>query len=135
MGLKLNLILGAILITVCTVCWFVIQYQAKEISQLKANSVILESEIDRQNESIRNHLAEQERVNARINDLENQNQAALREVQEVRDKFARHDLNNLALMKPGLIEKRVNAGTRKVMQELTELTNPNQFEDEKQTAN
>jgi hypothetical protein len=53
----------------------------------------------------------------------------MREVKEVRDKFARHDLNNLALMKPGLIERRVNAGTKKVMTDLIELTNPKQFDE------
>jgi hypothetical protein len=135
MGLKLNLILGGMLITVTAVCWFYIQYQAKEIAQLKANAVVLETEIQKQNESIKNHLAEQERINGQLNILQEQNQESQRQVTQLRDKFARHDLNNLALMKPGLIEKRVNAGTKKVMQDLIELTNPRQFEDEALTSN
>ena len=43
---------------------------------------------------------------------------------ELRNKFARHDLNNLALMKPGLIERRVNAGSKKVFDELMSITSP-----------
>lgn len=127
--------LVGVLLTVTAICWFYIQYQAKEIAQLKANALVLETEIVKQNESIKNHLAEQERINGQLDVLQQENQEAQRQVKEVRDKFARHDLNNLALMKPGLIEKRVNAGTKKVMQDLIILTNPNQFEDEKLITN
>jgi len=135
MGFKLNIMLVGVLLTVTAICWFYIQYQAKEIAQLKANALVLETEIVKQNESIKNHLAEQERINGQLDVLQQENQEAQRQVKEVRDKFARHDLNNLALMKPGLIEKRVNAGTKKVMQDLIILTNPNQFEDEKLITN
>ncbi len=47
------------------------------------------------------------------------------------DIFRRHNLNQLAEAKPGLIEKRVNAGTKDVFEsiendtkELNQLTNP-----------
>ena len=61
---------------------------------------------------------------------EKQKQEALREVNQLRNTFAKHDLDNLALSKPKLIEKIVNKGTKKVKEELIALTDPDQFEEE-----
>jgi accessory colonization factor AcfC len=57
------------------------------------------------------------------------NQATTR-IEELRAKFARHDLDMLSLRKPGLIEKIVNRGTVAVFKELEDLTNPDQFDAE-----
>ena len=54
--------------------------------------------------------------------LETEKQNALREVNKLRQTFAKHDLDNLALNKPGLVEKIVNKGTKNVMNNLVELT-------------
>ena len=135
MGFKLSIILGGLLIATMSGSYLYIKYLNNQITTLKSNAVILESEIEKQNESIRNHLGEQERINKQLDVLQEENLEAQRQVKEVRDKFARHDLNNLALMKPGLIEKRVNAGTRKVMQDLIQITNPKQFEYEESPNN
>ena len=48
---------------------------------------------------------------------------------KLRNTFAKHDLDNLALAKPKLIENIVNKGTKKVKEELIALTNPNQFDE------
>jgi len=135
MGFKLSFILGGLLIATMSGSYLYIKHLNNQIATLKSNALILETEIEKQNESIRNHLAEQERINKQLDTLQEENLEAQRQVKEVRDKFARHDLNNLALMKPGLIEKRVNAGTRKVMQELIQITNPKQFEYEESSNN
>ena len=135
MGFKLSFILGGLLIATMSGSYLYIKHLNNQIATLKSNALILETEIEKQNESIRNHLAEQERINKQLDTLQEEYLEAQRQVKEVRDKFARHDLNNLALMKPGLIEKRVNAGTRKVMQELIQITNPKQFEYEESSNN
>jgi len=57
-----------------------------------------------------------------MNKLEAEKQNALREVNKLRNTFAKHDLDNLALNKPGLIEKIVNKGSKQVMTDLVELT-------------
>ena len=57
-----------------------------------------------------------------MNKLEAEKQNALREVNKLRNTFAKHDLDNLALNKPGIIEKIVNKGSKKVMTDLVELT-------------
>ena len=96
---------------------------------LQANQQTLEKEISEQNESIKNYLANQERHNTQLEEIEAEKNKALRESQELRNKFARHNLNNLTLMKPKLIEKRINKASKKVFDDLITLTNPNQFDE------
>lgn len=98
------------------------KYLFDQLSQSKANQVILESKITEQNESIKQYLAKQEQLSTDLGKLEAQKQDALREVNKLRQTFAKHDLDNLALNKPGLIEKIVNKGSKQVMDDLVELT-------------
>ena len=58
----------------------------------------------------------------------------MREAKELSSKFARHDLNDLALNKPKLIENRVNKGTKRVMNELVDITDPNQFDEDEEVT-
>ena len=135
MGLKLSFVLGGLLILSCTASWFYIQYQERQIIQLKANAQVLEGEIAKQNESIQQYLSAQKDKEAQIAELAAKNQAAQREVSQLRDTFSRHNMDNLALNKPKLIENIVNKGTKKVKEELVAITNPNQFDEEVSTAN
>ncbi len=128
MGLKLNIIIMAVALTLITAMWFYIQFQSKEISQLKANAVVLEGEIQKQNESIKNYLEAQQQRETQIADLQKQNQASQREVAKLKNTFARHNMDNLALNKPGLIENIVNKGTKKVKEDLIALTDPSQYD-------
>ena len=57
------------------------------------------------------------------------NNEANEKVEELRNKFARHDLDMLSIRKPGLVEKVVNRGTAKVFADLEKLTDPNQFDE------
>tara|TARA_R100001163_G_C5027468_1_gene168651 strand:+ start:242 stop:580 length:339 start_codon:yes stop_codon:yes gene_type:complete len=107
--------------------------QAKEIATLKANAIILEDKIEEQNASIDNYLAKQKETTEQINQLSAQNQEAMREVNQLRNTFQKHNLNNLAMSKPGLIEKVINKGTAKVKQEFLDLTDPNMFEKKDET--
>ena len=128
MGLKLNIIIAAVALTLITAMWFYIQFQSKEISQPKANAVVLEGEIQKQNESIKNYLEAQQQRETQIADLQKQNQASQREVAKLKNTFARHNMDNLALTKPGLIENIVNKGTKKVKEDLIALTDPSQYD-------
>ena len=98
--------------------WFLLD----QISTLKGNQIILESKISEQNESIKQYLAKQEQLSASLSTLEAEKQNALREVNKLRNTFAKHDLDNLALNKPKLVEKMVNRGTKRVIDNLVELT-------------
>ena len=128
MGFKLAAVSTGLLLIVTTGLWFFVQMQAKEISTLKANAILLEGKIEEQNASIDNYLAKQNETTEQINQLNAQNQEAVREVNQLRNTFQRHSLNNLAMAKPGLIENIINKGTAKVKTEFLELTDPNMFE-------
>jgi hypothetical protein len=122
MGFKLSIILGGLLIATISGSAFYIKYLNNQVSTLKANQVILTDKIAEQNESIKNYLNKQKETLEQMEFLEAERREAMRSVTELRNKFARHDLNNLALMKPGLIENRVNKGSKKVFDELMQIT-------------
>ncbi len=52
----------------------------------------------------------------------------------MRDKFEKHDMNSMALAKPGLIESRVNNGTKKLKESLIRLTDPGQFDPKEEAS-
>ncbi len=118
MGFKLSMILGVLLVASLAGS----KYLFDQLSQSKANQMLLESKITEQNDSIKQYLAKQEQLSADLGKLESQKQDALREVNKLRQTFAKHDLDNLALNKPGLIEKIVNKGSKQVMDDLVDLT-------------
>ena len=118
MGFKLSLVLGVLLAASLAGSWFLLD----QISTLKGNQIILETKISEQNESIKQYLAKQEQLSASLGTLEAEKQNALREVNKLRNTFAKHDLDNLALNKPKLVEKMVNRGTKRVIDNLVTLT-------------
>ena len=132
---KLTLILGGLLIaSIAGSAWY-IDRLLDEISVLKANAIVLETKVAEQNNAIKNHLERQEKVQQQIQTIEKQKQEALREVNQLRNTFSKHDLDNLALSKPKLIEKIVNKGTKQVKEELIALTDPDQFEKQDEETN
>ena len=134
MGLKLSIILaGLLVITVAGSAWY-IDYQADQITTLKGNQIVLETEIQKQNESIERYLEQQKNQQVQLDQLESEKRAAMEDVNRLRKTFAKHDLDKLALAKPGHIENRINKASARVMATLEEITNPNQF-DEKPTTN
>jgi biopolymer transport protein ExbB/TolQ len=134
MGFKLSLILGGLLVvTVAGSAWY-IDYQADQITTLKGNQIVLETEIQKQNESIERYLEQQKNQQVQLDQLESEKRAAMEDVNRLRKTFAKHDLDKLALAKPGLIQNRINKASARVMATLEEITNPTQF-DEKPTTN
>ena len=134
MGIKLSLILGGLLfMTIAGSAWY-IDYQSDQITTLKGNQIVLETEIQKQNESIESYLEQQKNQQVQLDQLESEKRAAMEDVNRLRKTFAKHDLDKLALAKPGLIQNKINKASARVMATLEEITNPNQF-DEKPTAN
>ena len=128
MGFKLNLILGGLLLASITGSGIYIKYLNNQVFTLKANQIVLTDKISEQNESIKNYLNKQKETMIQMEQLEDEKKAAMRSVTELRNKFAKHDLNNLALIKPILIERRVNSASNKVMNKLISLTSQNDEE-------
>jgi len=134
MGMKLSLILGGLLfVTIAGSGWY-INYLNDQISILKGNQIVLETQIQEQNESIERYLEQQKNQQVQLNQLEADKQAAMKDVNRLRKTFANHDLDKLALAKPGLMQSKINKASARVMTTLEELTNPNQF-DEKPITN
>jgi hypothetical protein len=115
---KLSLVLGLLLAASLTGNWLLV----KQIATLKSNQIVLEGKITEQNDSIKQYLAKQEQLSVDLGLLEADKQNALREVTKLRNTFAKHDLDNLALNKPKLVEKIINRGTKQVIDNLVTLT-------------
>ena len=97
MGFKVAGVLGLLLlIAVSGSAWYIDRLQ-DEISVLKGNAIALEGQIKQQNEAIKNHLEKAKQTQDQVNALTKKNQDAMRQVNKLRDTFARHDLDNLAL--------------------------------------
>ena len=116
--------------------YFYINMQRAQIAQLEVelqtavnNQQVLENTIANQNTQLQEQLEAQRQNQARIAELSEANDEARQEVTEMRNTFARHDLNNLAIARPGLIEGVVNRGTAKVHQQFIALTDPRQFDE------
>jgi len=134
--MQISLVLGFLLIATAGGSYFYISTQKAQIEQLQVelqtavnNQAVLESAIAQQNAQMQEQLENQKQNQARISELSEANDFARQEVNQLRNTFARHDLNNLAIAKPGLIEKIVNRGTAKVHQQFIDLTNPRQFDE------
>ena len=67
--------------------------------------------------------------NAKMNELSNELQvelaAATKYKDELIEKLQKHDLTRLSLKKPGLIEKRINNGTKQLFESFESLTGNN----------
>tara|TARA_R100000656_G_scaffold66608_1_gene50540 strand:+ start:163 stop:600 length:438 start_codon:yes stop_codon:yes gene_type:complete len=141
MGLKISAVLGLLLMA--SLGAFKLYYDKSEaekeamavaLQQAVDNQQLLENAIATQNEQLENAVAEQKESQARIQSLTVANNQANEKVEDLRNKFARHDLDMLSLRKPGLVEKMVNRGTARVFQELKDLTDPDQFDEDDDTA-
>ena len=137
MGIQTNIILGGLLIASLAGSALYINLQKSKIEKLQLelnvaiqNQKVLENTVSEQNERMKEQLENQKVNQERIKELTEENSKANAEVTKLRNTFARHDLNNLAIAKPRLIEGIVNRGTKKVNSELVELTNPGQFDEE-----
>lgn len=113
--MKLSIILGFLLFTTIGGSYSYINMQKAQISQLQVelqtavnNQAVLESTIKEQNVQMQEQLENQRVIQLRIADLSEANQNAREEVTKLRNTFARHDLNSLAIAKPELIERAVN---------------------------
>jgi preprotein translocase subunit SecD len=134
--MQISLALGFLLIVTAGGSYFYINMQKAQLAQLQVelqtavnNQQVLESAIAQQNTQLEQQLENQRQNQVRIAALSEINDEARQEVTAMRNTFARHDLNNLAIAKPGLIQGVVNRGTARVHQQFVDLTDPRQFDE------
>ena len=136
MGFKLSIGLGIALMLVSGA--FKMYYDRSQaeldafhirLEQSIQNQKTLESTIDQQNNNLKETIKYQDLMIAQVERLQKQNMEAQNEVTDLRKKFSKHSLNVLSVRKPKLIEKIINTGTKEVLKDLEEITNPNQFDE------
>ena len=125
--MKLSLILGGLLVlTIASSAWY-IDYQADQISTLKGNQIVLETQIEEQNASIDRYLEQQKAQEQQLNQLEQEKRQAMENVNRLRKTFSNLDLDESTLANPADLQARINKGSARVMTELEKITNPEQF--------
>ncbi len=128
--MKLALIMGVLLLsTVAGSAWYIDRLQ-DDIGTLKGNQIILETKIQEQNDAIEAALNNQKKAQTLMASLEKEKQEAMRDVNKLRKTFARHDLDELTLAKPELMQGKINKASKRVLENLEKLTDPNQFDEE-----
>ena len=128
--MKLALVMGVLLLsTVAGSAWYIDRLQ-DDIGTLKGNQLILETKIQEQNDAIEAALNNQKKAQTLMASLEKDKQEAMRDVNKLRKTFARHDLDELTLAKPELMQSKINKASKRVLENLEKLTDPNQFDEE-----
>ena len=92
------------------------------IQRLSAEKAILDSALEQQTASMNQLQAQMEKQNELNTELQISLQEANAGLNEMRSKFARHDLTRLAIARPGLIQTRINNGTVEVFREIEQNT-------------
>jgi biopolymer transport protein ExbB/TolQ len=128
--MKLALIMGGLLLATIAGSAYWIDRLQDDISTLKGNQLILEAKIQEQNEAIETALNNQKKAQTLMASLEKDKQEAMRDVNKLRKTFAAHDLDELTLEKPELMQSKINRASKRVLENLEKLTDPNQFDEE-----
>jgi hypothetical protein len=121
-GLERYFLIGTIVASLVGGAYVYVSWQSSEIQTLTKDNVRLTEVAERNASAVRSMKAQVAKQRAENKELE----AALNKSEETREEMLRifrdHDLTNLATQKPGLIEKRINDGTRKAFDDLESIT-------------
>tara|TARA_R110000772_G_scaffold44603_4_gene102592 strand:- start:309 stop:683 length:375 start_codon:yes stop_codon:yes gene_type:complete len=94
----------------------------QRIATLQTNNAKLET-VSKQNElTVKSLQANQEKFATLNKDLQMKLNEAEEYGDDLRKKLHKHDLTRLSIKKPGLIEKRINDGTKKLFKSIESLT-------------
>ena len=95
-------------------------YQQNQV--LTANNAALEGAIATQEATIKNMQNDFALQTKQLGDLQKKSQATQLEMNRYLDIFKRHNLTKLAAAKPGLLEPRINKGTKNVFDSIEEVS-------------
>ena len=94
------------------------------------NQAVLERTIQDQNQQITDALEKAKKTQQQIQSLNTQYTQSQAQVTKLRNKFAKQNLEGMALAKPTLLQGKVNKASARVIENLTIITNPDQFDEE-----
>ena len=112
-----QLLIGIILVLSLGGYWL---YQATVT--LKANNIALESAVATQEEAMKTMQNDFALQTTQLTELQKKSQEAQKEMDRYMDIFRRHNLTKLAAAKPGLLEPRINNGTKDVFDSIEEIS-------------
>jgi molecular chaperone GrpE (heat shock protein) len=101
-----------------------------ELQTAVNNQQVLENTIQTQNDQIVKALETAKKTQQQIQSLNTRYSESQAQVTNLRNKFAKHNLEGMALAKPALLEGKINKATIRVLDNLTVVTNPDQFDEE-----
>lgn len=97
-------------------------YLYQENQTLAANNLALEGAVATQEEAIKTMQNDFALQTQQLGDLQKKSQEAQLEMNRYLDIFKRHNLTKLASAKPGLLEPKINKGTKHVFESIEELS-------------
>ena len=95
-------------------------YQQNQV--LTANNAALEGAVATQEAAIKNMQNDFALQTKQLGELQQKSQATQLEMNRYLDIFKRHNLTKLAAAKPGLLEPRINKGTKNVFDSIEEVS-------------
>ena len=95
-------------------------YQQNQV--LTANNMALESAVATQEEAIKTMQNDFTLQTQQLGELQKKSQETQLEMNRYLDIFKRHNLTKLAAAKPGLLEPRINKGTKNVFDSIEEIS-------------
>jgi len=99
-------------------CWWLYS----ENQTLKANNIKLEYAVEEQKQTINTIKEQYEKQGAALMNMTRENALIEQEKAEYLEIFSRHNLDVLALKKPGMIELRMNNASEEVMEGIEDDT-------------
>ena len=112
--------MSKVLIGIIIVMTTITYYLYTQNKVLSANNIALESAVATQEEAIASLQNDFALQTSSLLDLQSRNQQIQQEMTRYLDIFKRHNLTKLAAAKPGLLEPRVNKGTKDVFNSIEE---------------
>ena len=97
-------------------------YLYNENKILTANNAALETAVATQEEAIKTMQNDFALQTQQLGELQKKSQEAQLEMNRYLDIFKRHNLTKLAAAKPGLLEPRINKGTKDVFDSIEEIS-------------
>ena len=108
----------AIILILSLGCYYL--WNANQV--LTANNIQLENAVATQEEAINSLQNDFALQTEQLGVLQKKSQEAQREMNRYLDIFKRHNLTKLAIAKPGLLEPRINNGTKNVFDSIEEIS-------------
>ena len=101
-----------------------------ELQTALNNQQVLENTVKQQNDQIVIALETAKKTQQQIQSLNTRYSESQAQVTNLRNKFAKHNLEGMALAKPALLEGKINKASARVLENLNLITNPDQFNEE-----